>query len=106
MLRVLDAPTAVAARGYPQTVRTSARFTLVDPLVPEHEGSWQLTVADGRGLLDRGQPGGPRLQARGLALLWGGAASTAGLQRAGLLDGPAPGLDVFAGAGPRAPDYF
>lgn len=106
MLRVLDAPAAVAARGYPPAVRTSARFTLVDPLVPEHEGDWELTVADGRGALARASPGGPRLHVRGLALLWAGVATTTSLQRSGLLEGPAPGLDVVGGPGPQAPDYF
>ena len=106
MLRVTDAPAAVAARGYPASVRTSAVFRLVDPLVPEHEGSWELVVEDGHGRLERTSRGGPLLQVRGLALLWTGAADTALLQRAGLLDGPAPGLDALARARPRAPDYF
>ncbi len=106
MLRVVDAPGAVAARGYDPAVRAQAEFTLVDPEVPGHEGPWRLTVEEGSGVLERTAPGPPRLHVRGLALLYGGAADSGVLRRAGLLDGPVPGLDAFAGAPPRLLDYF
>jgi hypothetical protein len=49
----------------------------------------------------------PRLHIRGLALLYAGTADVPALLRLGLLDRPAPGLDLpFAGHEPRILDYF
>ena len=106
MLRIVDAPAAVAARGFEGDA--DAAFALVDPQVPEHEGGWRLTVRDGRGQLDRsGEAGLPQLHVRGLALLYAGAARTAGLVRSGLLDRPDPLLDqAFRGQPPQILDYF
>ena len=108
MLRVLDAPAAVAARGYPPGPALEASFTLVDPEVPSHAGAWRLRVEQGRGQLERlpADPDLPELQARGLALLYAGA-DEARVRRAGLLDRALPELGA-AFAGPRAQllDYF
>lgn len=106
MLRVVDAPGAIAARGFAPAVSTDAVFELLDPQVREHEGTWRLTVASGRGRLERAQGPAPRLHVRGLALLYAGVAGPDRLVRQGLLDGPAPALDVFAGPGPVLTDYF
>lgn len=106
MLRVNDAVAAVAARGFRPEVAAQAAFTLVDGVVPGHEGAWQLTVQGGAGRLDRTARGAPRLDVRGLALLYAGAADTNRLLRAGLLEAPVPGLDVFAGPAPVLLDYF
>ncbi len=100
MLRVLDAPAAVRARGYRGTARTTAAFRLSDPLVPEHEGVWELRVDGGRGELVRGDGPAPTLDVRGLALLWAGVAGPADLARDGLLEHDVPGLDVFDGPAP------
>lgn len=106
MLRVTDAPGAIAARGWPAQLRLEAAFTLVDPDVPAHEGPWQLSVADGVGRLERTHAGPPRLHVRGLALLWSGVAGTAVLQRTGLLEQDVPGLDLLGGRTPCLLDYF
>ncbi len=106
MLRVTDAPGAVAARGWPSQLRLDAAFTLVDPDIPGHEGPWRLSVADGVGRLDRTDPGPPRLHVRGLALLWSGVAGTGMLQRVGLLEQDVPGLDLLGGRTPCLLDYF
>jgi predicted acetyltransferase len=105
MLRIADAPAAVAARGWRSSVRAQAAFTLVDPEVPDHEGPWLLTVQDGVGRLDRAPAGSPRLDVRGLALLYAGA-GPGRLLRAGLLEAPVPGLDACAGPAPVLLDYF
>jgi len=66
---------------------------------------WRLVVRDGVGALEPStDPELPSLHVRGLALLWAGVATTAQVRRAGLLDGPLPGLDA-ACAGP-VPDLL
>lgn len=78
MLRVTDAPAAIAARGYPAAVSLSAPLELADPALPANAGAWQLEVSGGRGSLERAgtsqAPGALRLGARGLAALYGGTA--------------------------------
>jgi predicted acetyltransferase len=109
MLRVVDAPAAVAQRGFPAQVTADVAFELADPDLPDHAGGWRLVVADGRGSLEpvTTAPDLPRLHVRGLALLYAGVADVAALLRAGLLDRPVAGLDqAFAGQEPRILDYF
>ena len=106
MLRVVDAPAAVAARGY--ACDTDASFELVDPVRTANSGSWRLTVREGQGVLERTtETALPRLHVHGLALLYSGRADVAGVLRAGLLDRPLPGLDqALAGPNPEIFDYF
>jgi predicted acetyltransferase len=88
MLRLVDAPAAMAARGFPAGVSAEVPLIVDDPSRPDNGGSWRLTVAGGRGTLERG-PAGPdavRVDIRGLAALYAGIPA-ASLSRAGLLDG-------------------
>lgn len=109
MLRIVDAEVAIGARGFAPAATVDASFALVDPDVPGHDGAWRLTVAEGRGQLERVRRGTelPLLHVRGLALLYAGSADTGLLLRTGLLDRPMPTLDAaFAGPRPRLLDYF
>jgi predicted acetyltransferase len=109
MLRIVDAPAALARRGYPIGVTVDVSFVLDDPDIAEHSVGWRLQVSEGRGALSPAPSGAdlPRLHVRGLALLYAGVADVAALVRAGLLDRPVPGLDpAFAGQEPRILDYF
>ena len=48
MLRVLDAPSAVAARGFPAAVSADVPLVIEDDLDrPCNAGGWRLTVARG-----------------------------------------------------------
>jgi predicted acetyltransferase len=114
MLRVISAPAAVAARGFPAAVRASVPLTLADPRFPANTGNWRLTVGGGRGTLTRGaeDPGAsPALQLgpRGLAALYAGTPVTT-LRMAGLASGGDEGSDAdldaaFAGT-PYMLDHF
>ena len=106
MLRLVDAPAAVAARGW--RAEGTGAFVLEDPEVPAHARGWRLVAAGGEGRLEPVDATGlPRLHVRGLALLYAGAADTARLVRLGLLDEPLPGLDAaFAGQSAQILDYF
>ena len=110
MLRVLDAPAAVAARGFPAAVSVDVPLVVEDELRPANAGSWRLTVAGGAGRLERAAetPGATRLSARGLAAVYAGV-PIATLRRAGVVTGgdtAGPLLDAAFAGTPFMLDYF
>ena len=119
MLRLVDAPGAIAARGFPAAVTARVPLAVTDRQRPSNSGRWLLEVAAGRGTLtphadgaDPGQPGSDRpvaLGARGLAALYAGIPLHA-LRVAGLAAGGAPAagdaLDAAFAADPHMADYF
>jgi predicted acetyltransferase len=107
MLRLLDAPAAISARGFPAT-DLAVPLLIADDLRPANSGRWDLTVRAGEGRLSRYRtdPGSPSpaapspggqaplaLGARGLAALYAGT-PVATLRRAGLADGGSPDADA------------
>jgi hypothetical protein len=101
MLRLLDAPAAIAARGFPAT-DLAVPLQVTDDLRPANSGRWDLTVRAGEGRLSRhrtdpgcSSPCGPPLAlgARGFAALYAGT-PVATLRRAGLADGGSPDADA------------
>jgi predicted acetyltransferase len=52
MLRVVDAPAAIAARGFPAATSLSLPLRIADDARPANSGRWQLSVAVGAGTLD------------------------------------------------------
>lgn len=106
MLRVIDAPAAFAARGYPAGVAAEAHLEIgEDPLIPENAGRWVLRVRDGRGSLERGGSGAVRVSLRGLAPLFTGHLSARSLRVAGHLhaeDADLAGLDAALRPSPGA----
>jgi predicted acetyltransferase len=108
MLRVVDAPAAIAGRGFPAATTVTAGLQIDDAQLPANSGHWTLEVSGGKGTLTRngqipaGRPTRPvRLGARGFAALYGGV-PMATLRHAGLAAGGEPGADealdaVFAG---------
>jgi predicted acetyltransferase len=86
MLRLVDAPAAVAARGFPRGVDVEVSMTITDPLLPDNSGAWVVQVKDGRGQLVPGSGGGLELTANGLAALFAGMRVSM-LRRAGLATG-------------------
>jgi len=111
MLRLVDAPAAIAARGYAADVRASVPLAIDDPVCPWNAGRWTLHVADGAGRLEPGGGGAVRLGIGAFASLYSGWATTAWLARAGLLQGGSDAqrgaLDrVFTGAVPWMLDEY
>lgn len=111
MTRVVDAPGAVAARGFPEGLSLAVPFELEDALVPENCGAWRLCVEDGRGVLERGGSGGVRLDVGAFSSLYTGWSTTAALARAGRLAGGSAAelrrLDAaFGGPTPWMMDEF
>jgi predicted acetyltransferase len=106
MLRVVDAPAAIAGRGFPGAVTVTAGLQIDDAQLPANAGQWTLEISGGKGALTRdsrpASPGTPvRLGARGFAALYGGI-PVATLRQAGLASGGGPAADealdaAFAG---------
>ena len=111
MLRLVDVPGAVAARGYNPHVRGSAPLHITDEQCPWNTGLWRLTVESGQGVLEPSTgSSGASITPRGLALWYAGAATPEQLRRLGLLDGDPAGDALLAaataGPPPRLADYF
>jgi predicted acetyltransferase len=130
MLRVIDVPAAIAARGFPQAVSVTVPLVIADQARPANSGRWDLTVAGGKGSLTSG-PGGagaqvaparpagqPRiasgypgerapltLGARGLAALYAGTPLVT-LRQAGLVSGGSPDDDAALDAAFAATPYM
>ncbi len=116
MLRVVDAPAAIAARGFPAAVSLTIPLRIADAARPGNSGRWQLTVAGGAGTLDRLGPDTPAghagpasaevtLGARGLAALYAGT-PVGTLRQAGLAAGGTPGSDAALDAAFAATSYM
>lgn len=113
MLRVIDAPAAIAARGFPPSLSVSVPLELNDPACPANTGHWRLTVTGGKGtLFPNGSVSAPSsltLGPRGLAALYAGipvgSLRLAGLVSGGTVDGDAS-LDAAFAATPYMVDDF
>jgi len=116
MLRVVDAPAAIAARGFPPGVCVSVPLEVHDQARPANSGRWQLTVADGKGALVSAGAAGPAagpggvavpftIGARGLAALYGGT-PVGTLRLAGLASGGTPDDDAALDAAFAATAYM
>jgi predicted acetyltransferase len=112
MLRVVDAPAAIAARGFPLSCELMVPLRINDEARTGNSGIWELAVSGGKGAMSRApEPAGPVLTvgARGLAALYAGT-PVATLRRAGLATGGAPdadgALDGAFGANPFMLDGF
>ena len=104
MLRVVDLPAAVAARGWPfaqYLAPCAVDLEVVDEHAPWHAGRHRLIADGGKVVCEPGGTGAVRLAARALGPWFAGSADTAMLRRAGLLTGdPADAqvLDLLTGA--------
>ena len=104
MLRVIDLPAAVAARGWPLTdlMRPLAvDIEVVDEHAPWQAGRHRIVFDGGSVFCEPGGTGAVRLHARALGPWYAGSADTPMLRRAGLLEGDhkiATQLDALTGA--------
>jgi len=109
MLRVVDLPAAIAARGFPAAVFLSVPLRVSDRARPGNAGSWQLTVTDGAGtLIPNGSVSSPdplALGPRGVAALYAGT-PLATLRLAGLASGGTAEADAALDAAFAANPYM
>lgn len=107
MLRLLDAPAAVAGRGFPSGVDLDVPLVVTDELVPHNAGRWRLRVRDGSGGLVEDDTAGDdalHTDVRGLAALYAGT-PLGTLRRAGLVSGGDPSNDTALDAAFHGPAF-
>ena len=112
MLRVVDAPAAVAGRGFPAGLDVAVPLRLGDAARRGNGGDWTLAVSGGKGTLERSQTAAAQpltLDARGFAALYAGTTlpvlRRSGLASGGDSDGDAV-LDAAFAAQPFCLDTF
>jgi predicted acetyltransferase len=110
MLRVLDVPAALEARGYPTGLSGTLHLEVEDELFPENRGRFLLEVSGGEARVRQGGEGRVRLNVRTLAPLYSGFLSAQALRSVGALEADDASLAVagalFAGPTPALPDMF
>jgi predicted N-acetyltransferase YhbS len=118
MLRLIDAPAAIAGRGFPASAEVRVPVHIADAQLSANSGTWLLEIAGGKAALtryeagpgsaDAGGAGGPadvggplQLSARGLAAMYAGtplaSLRVAGLASGGNADADAALDDAFCG---------
>jgi predicted acetyltransferase len=112
MVRVLDVPAALAARGYGACVRGEVVLDVRDDLVPENHGAFALAVEGGRAEVRRitGAARAVAIDVRALAALYTGYLSAEALVARGGISGEPDDLarlsSLFAGPAPWMPEIF
>ncbi|HWS39140.1 MAG TPA: GNAT family N-acetyltransferase [Actinoplanes sp.] len=111
MLRIVDAPAAIAARGWPRHLTGQVHLDLTDDVCRWHEGRHRLLLSGGEARLEPGGDGTVRLTPRGLAAWYAGAATPQQLRHSGFLTGGDETTDdllrtATAGPVPTLHDYF
>lgn len=111
MTRLVDAPGAVAARGFPPGLEVTVPIRIHDRRLPANDGAFVLEVQGGRGALTAGGDGRVEVDVHDLAALYTGFTSARVLARRGALAG-ATDADVdalawaFDGPIPWMREYF
>lgn len=109
MLRIVDVPAALQARGYPP-IDAELHLRVVDDLLPENAGPWILQIARGVGRVTRGGRGELAIDADALAALYAGFESPQALRARSALrseDGVLAAVSAaFAGPEPWLCDHF
>jgi len=111
MVRLIDAPAAIAARGYRRSTMTRVDLEIIDEDAPWNAGRWVLEASDGSATLRRGGAGTVQAPVGGLSSLWSGYVSARTLAGAGLLHSADPAAldaldDVFASPPPMLLDFY
>jgi predicted acetyltransferase len=111
MARIIDAPGAIAARGYPPDAHLAIDVRVVDAQCDWNDARFRFVVDGGEGRLERGGAGAVELGIGAFSSLYTGYASAFTLAAAGLLraatTAECAALDgVFAGPAPWMPDFY
>lgn len=110
MLRLLDVPGAIEARGYHPLVEGSVTIAVRDPLFPENEGPWRIEVGGGQAKVFPGEQPDATVDVQLLASIWASMHRARDAARLGGLQATEPAIDalelIFGGPLPWIADFF
>lgn len=110
VLRVIDVPRAMTARGWPRGANVELHLDVTDPTIAENAGRWLIEISGGEARAKRGGEGTLRLDVRALASLYTGYLSPFDLQRTGKLGFTGASLEAvaeaFSGSAPWMNEMF
>ncbi|HWH32839.1 MAG TPA: sterol carrier protein domain-containing protein, partial [Egibacteraceae bacterium] len=106
MARGLDFSAAIAARPFPAGIGAELTIALEDPLLPEIQGPWRVTVAGGKGLAEPAGEAAVRLRPRAVGPLLMGSAGADTLILGGMADGTPEDLALLSGVFAAPPPVF
>ncbi|HEY3245525.1 MAG TPA: GNAT family N-acetyltransferase [Phycisphaerae bacterium] len=110
MLRIVNVPAALQARGYAAQLSGELHLEVRDDVLPANGGRFVLEVADGQGHVRSGGRGELQMDVRGLAALYSGFLAPRDLAAAGYAAGSedayATAEAIFAGPAPWMRDHF
>lgn len=112
MVRILDLPSALAARGYPEELEQELTIEVSDDLLPANNGRFHLRVVDGRMTVERAQAAtaGLKMDVRGLVPLYTSLFDARTLAMLGWIEGDERALRaadrIFSGPEPWMADAF
>ncbi|GAA6618091.1 enhanced intracellular survival protein Eis [Scytonema sp. NUACC26] len=110
MLRIVDVAKALEKRGYFSATQAELHLDIKDDLLPENNGKFVLSVANGHGEVRTGGKGEMKLDIKGLAPLYTGLYSPYQLQQAGYLEATDTAMlaatQIFASTSPSMCDFF
>lgn len=111
MLRLLDVPEALRARGYPPLTDTEVTLAVVDPHRKTNEGPWRITVAKGSATVAPAETqASARVSVQALASMYSGLMLARDAVRTGGLEADPDTVTaleaMFAGPSPYLPDFF
>jgi predicted acetyltransferase len=113
MLRIVDVPGVLQARGYREHIRAGITFDVRDDIIPQNAGRWRVEVQSGRAQAERAASGSSSaisLDIGALAPLFSGYLSATQLRLLGQLEGDQQAIaacdSIFAGTTPWMSDMY
>jgi predicted acetyltransferase len=110
MLRLLDVPAAIEARGYPAHVEAEVSIAVDDPQFAENAGPWRVEVSGGTAKVSATDAADARASVQTLASVWSSLLRPADAVRTGGLEATPRALDalerIFAGPLPWTGDFY
>jgi predicted acetyltransferase len=111
MLRLINVPAALEARGYAPALNTCVSFAVTDSLLPENSGALRIAVRDGRAIVEPVAKAQASVDVGTLAALYSGWLRASDAARLGNLVGASAAeialLDLlFAGPAAWMPDWI
>ena len=112
MVRILDLPSALIARGYPDEIEQELTIEVTDDLLPANNGRFHLRLAEGTMQVERGSiaTAGLKMDVRGLVPLYTSLFDARTLAMLGWIEGDERALRaadrIFSGPEPWMADGF